>query len=119
MMQLSRGRYAHTRPCLEWMTKRQVMNAARRGVTVGILPELWCFRRGEVQKDPDAAAEYSASMLKLMCEWAKENKIHLCFSLVGRADVKVLYHTAYLVGPDGAIAAKYRKAHLNSAEREW
>ena len=47
MMQLS---FVHTRKCTEWMTRRQVSYLKRQGGHVGVLPALWCFRRGEVEQ---------------------------------------------------------------------
>lgn len=114
MMQLSR---IHTRQCTEWMTLRQVAYAAKRGAKLGVLPQLWCFARGEVEKDPSAAAEYSAKVMPQMLQAAKEKNMFLCFSLVELAASK-LYHTAYLIGPSGELT-KYRKAHLNAEERQW
>lgn len=115
MMQLSR---VHTRECTEWMTTRQVAYAAKRGAKLGVLPQLWCFARGEVEQDPQAAADYSETVLKIMLDAApKGNGLFVCFSLVERDGGK-LYHTAYLIGPSGLVA-KYRKAHLNSTERPW
>jgi len=115
MMQFSR---THTRQCSEWMMKRQVVYAKRRGAELGVLPELWCFKRGEVALDPKAAAEYSASVLELMLACAKEQAMHLCFSLVEAGEGGSYFHSAYLVGPDGVVA-KYRKAHISSSERGW
>lgn len=114
MMQLS---HVHTRKCTEWMTKRQINYAKRRGATLGVLPELWCFRRGEVQADAAEAAAYSAQVLELMLAAAAEDQLYVCFSLVEAAEDR-LYHTAYLVGPEGVVG-KYRKAHLSDAERHW
>jgi len=115
MMQLS---FVHTRKCTEWMTRRQVKYAKKRGADIGVLPELWCFRRGEVAADPQEAASYSAKCLGLMLDAAKEEHIHLCFSLVEEPIVGESYfHTAYLVGP-GGVVAKYRKAHIDKNE-QW
>merc|ERR1719375_614468 len=111
--------HVHTRQCTEWMMKRQATYAAKRGAAVGVLPELFCFQRGEVLADPAAAATYSAAVLDVMLATAKEAAIHLCFSLVERDADGKLYHTAYLVGPEGTEVGKYRKAHLSSAERAW
>mmetsp|Transcript_8570 Transcript_8570/g.18695 ORF Transcript_8570/g.18695 Transcript_8570/m.18695 type:complete len:794 (-) Transcript_8570:114-2495(-) len=114
MMQLSR---THTRQCTEWMTRRQISYAKRRGAMLGVLPELWCFRRGEVENDPKEAAQYSAQRVEAMVAAAAEESMHLCFSLVEEDDGKH-FHSAYLVGPAGVIA-KYRKAHLSSSELKW
>mmetsp|Transcript_72376 Transcript_72376/g.172453 ORF Transcript_72376/g.172453 Transcript_72376/m.172453 type:complete len:802 (+) Transcript_72376:99-2504(+) len=114
MMQLS---YTHTRECTEWMTQLQVKYAARRGAQIGVLPQLWCFKRNEVADDAAAAAQYSGKMLEKMKTWARDAGIQVCTTLVEESEGK-RYHTAYLVGPEG-IVAKYRKAHLTSGELTW
>jgi len=116
MMQLSR---VHTPECTEWMTKRQVSYAARRGAVLGVLPELWCFRRGEVAKDPGAAARYSCKALEFLLAASKEHNIYLCTSLVEADSEGKLFHTAYFISPEVGVHGSYRKAHLNSAERAW
>lgn len=114
MMQFS---FVHTREATMWMTLRQVAYAKKRGAVVGVLPELWCFERDQVARDPKAAAEYSQEVLAKLLASAQEHGIHLCFSLV-EAEGEKLFHSAYLIGPQGLVA-KYRKAHLNSSERAW
>lgn len=114
MMQFSR---VHTRQCSEWMAKRQIAYAKRRGAALGVLPELFCLARGEAEKDPRGSAEYCASVLEQLLAAAKEQAIHLCCSLVEAAEGKI-FHTAYLLGPEGVVA-RYRKAHLSDAERAW
>jgi len=115
MMQLSA---THTKQCTEWMTQRQISYASRRGAVVGVLPSLWCFRRGEIAQNPTAAAEYSAEVLKKVLSWAQESSLHVCFSLVEK-DGDKLYHTGYLAGPAGSVLVKYRKTHLNTEELAW
>lgn len=115
MMQLSR---VHTRQCTEWMTKRQLSYAKRRGATVGVLPELFCFKRDEVGQDPKSAAEYSATVLEMLLAAAEEHSLYICCSLVEAGPAGQFYHTAYLLGPRGPVT-KYRKAHLNSSESAW
>lgn len=121
MMQLSAGANAHTRKCLEWMVTRQVEYAARRGAQAGLLPELFCFRRGEVAKDPAAAAEYSAHIRDLLAELSKKHKLWLSTTLVERgAEAGKLYHTAYLFeAGTGAVKGTYRKSHLSRDEPSW
>lgn len=122
VMALSRH---HTRKCLEWQTARQVDHAKRRQAAFGVLPELFCFSRGEVDDgiaaDPAAAAVYSASVLKLMQGYALQHAIWLAFSLVeGSEDGShVFYHTAYLIDAKGGIYGTYRKAHLSRSELTW
>lgn len=112
MMQLSR---IHTRDCTEWMTQRQVSYASRKGAVLGVLPSLWCFRRGEVEEDTAGAASYSSQVLEKVKAWSKESSIHICCSLVEQDGAR-FFHTGYIVGPEGTILLKYRKAHLNSKE---
>ena len=114
-MQLSA---THTRQCTEWMTQRQVSYAARRGAMLGVLPALWCFRRGEVEKDPVEAAVYSSEVLKKLQSWCKESCLHVCCSLV-EEEAGSRYHTAYLIGTEGTVLQKYRKTHLNRSETSW
>ena len=114
-MQLSA---THTRHCTEWMTQRQISYAARRGAVLGVLPALWCFRRHEVERDPTGAAAYSSEILKKVQSWCKESSLNLCCSLV-EADSGARFHTAYLIGADGAVLQKYRKTHLNRSESSW
>eukprot|EP00971_Amphidinium_carterae_P112894 2235765-Amphidinium_carterae.1 len=71
MMQISR---THTRECTEWMTELQVKYAAKRGAQIGVLPQLWCFKRGEVAADVAGAAEYSLRMLERLKAWARESQ---------------------------------------------
>merc|ERR1719235_1863743 len=92
MMQLSR---IHTRKATEWMMARQVDYASRRGAQAGLLPELFCFRRGEVAADPKEAAEYSKHIAGLIAELARKHNMWLATTLV-ESDGGNFYHTAYL-----------------------
>jgi len=115
MMQLS---MYHTRLCTEWCAKKQIDIASRRKADIGVLPALFCFEQGEVAKDVVSAAKYSMEIMKLLSEAAKAGSIRVAASLVEEEGAKY-YHTAYLYGPDGVVEHKYRKAHLNRAERAW
>jgi predicted amidohydrolase len=44
--------------------------------------------------------------------------LHIVAHLVESAD-GAYFSTAFLIAPDGTVAARYRKAHLNTAERGW
>eukprot|EP00434_Breviolum_minutum_P015560 symbB.v1.2.013703.t1/scaffold974.1/size359025/10 len=112
MMQLSA---THTKQCTEWMMQRQVSYAARRGAVLGVMPSLWCFRRGEVAADVRAAAKYSGEVLEKLKAWAKDAAICLCCSLV-EEEKEAFFHTAYLVGSAGSVLGKYRKTHLGRGE---
>lgn len=118
VMQLSRH---HTRKFVEWAVERQVDYAGRRGAHLGVLPELFCFNRDELQamgSKPTEAAAYSATILSLLCAAAKKHSIWLCFSLVEEASGK-FYHTAYLADKKGEVHGKYRKAHPSGSDAAW
>lgn len=119
VMQISRH---HTRACTEWQTTRQIQYAAARGAHLGVLPELFCFTRDEVDSgiasDPLAAATYSAHVLALLTAACAELALWLCVSLVERADDKY-FHTSYLIDRKGTLAGTYRKAHLARSELVW
>jgi hypothetical protein len=78
VMQISRH---HTRACTEWQTTRQIQYAAARGAHLGVLPELFCFTRDEVDSgiaaDPLAAATYSAHVLALLTAACAEHALWL------------------------------------------
>jgi predicted amidohydrolase len=118
MMQLSSGAAAHTRQATEWMLRRQVTYASRRNAQAGLLPELFCFRRGEVASDPAGAAEYSKHMAAVLSELSHEHKIWLSTTLVEKGEGDQYYHTAYLWEPSGALKGSYRKSHL-SRDETW
>lgn len=105
----------------EWTLARaanQIAYAAKRGVQFGVFPELFIHRPGEVEAAPADAAELSAKALDVVTRAAGEHGVWVAVNLVER-DGDAFYSTAYLIDADGAINAKYRKAHLNERERTW
>jgi predicted amidohydrolase len=104
-----------------WTIKRalgQITYSASRGITLGIFPELFCFRPGEVTKDPQAAAKLSAEVLAKIQATAAEVSMWVVVSLV-EAEGTAFFSTAYLISNTGEIAGFYRKAHLGETERAW
>jgi predicted amidohydrolase len=105
----------------DWTITRaiaQIAYAASRNIQLGVLPEMFCFERGEVQADPRAAAEVSAAVLVRLRDAAASHGIRVVAHLV-EADGDLLYSTAWLIGPDGATELRYRRAHLTPDESEW
>lgn len=96
----------------------QIRHAADRGVALGVFPELFCFRPGEVAADPAAAADLSAEVLAEVRAAAAETGVWVVVNLV-EADGASFHSTAYLIAGDGAVHATYRKAHLSEDERAW
>jgi predicted amidohydrolase len=116
MMQLSR---IHTRKATEWMCARQVDYASRRGAQAGLLPEMFCFKRGEIVADPQEAAEYSLVVANQLSDLARKHNIWLATTLVESLGGE-FYHTAYLwEGGTGSLRGSYRKTHLSRDERLW
>ncbi|KJF23680.1 carbon-nitrogen hydrolase family protein [Rhodococcus sp. AD45-ID] len=105
----------------EWTIQRaigQIAHAAKQGAQLGVLPELFCFKPGEVDTDPAAAAATSTEVLSRIRAAATEHSFWVAVHLVAR-DGDAFYSTAYLIDADGEIALEYRKTHLDTAESLW
>ena len=100
-------------------TVGQIKYAASRGAQLGVFPELFPFKRGEVAKDPEAAAKLSTDLLSKVQEATKEaGSMWVVASLVEK-DGTSFYSTAYLISNAGEIVGKYRKVHIGEEERSW
>jgi predicted amidohydrolase len=105
----------------DWTITRalgQIAHAARQGATLGVLPELFCFRPGEVAEDPAAAALVSRRVLDQIRESAREHRLWVVVHLVEREGT-AFYSTAYLIDARGEVTFTYRKTHLDTAETGW
>lgn len=96
----------------------QIAFAGKRGVQLGVLPEMFCFAAGEIESDPVAAAELAETVLASITAATAAAAIHVVVNLPER-DHDRIYSTAWLIGPTGEVVARYRKAHLNERERTW
>ena len=91
-------------------------DAARQRVDLVVLPEtVTCTGNGLSYVDaaepiPGPSTEYFGSL-------AKKHALHLVVGLVER-DAPLIYNTAVLIGPDGALIGKYRKVALPRGEIE-
>lgn len=110
----------------DWTVTRavgQIAHAAKQGATLGVFPELFCFRPGEVAADPAKAAAYSKGALETIQAACAEHGLWVVVNLVESsesAEGEARFHsTAYLVDNAGEIRATYRKAHLDTAESAW
>ncbi|MFB8385709.1 nitrilase-related carbon-nitrogen hydrolase [Microbacterium sp. NPDC055910] len=105
----------------EWTLTRaamQVEYAARRGAQLGVFPELFIHERGSIEADVAAAADLSERALQIVRDAAGRHGVWIVVNLIERAGDR--YHlTAFLIGDDGEIAARYRKLHLTESERAW
>jgi predicted amidohydrolase len=108
-------------PTSDWSVTRalgQIAHAGRKGVRLGVLPEQFCFARGEIGQDPDAAARRSADVLARLATACAEASVHTVVNLVER-DGDHLYSTAFLLDATGSVAHRYRKTHLRPDETPW
>jgi predicted amidohydrolase len=91
-------------------------DAARQDVDLLVLPEtITCTGNGlsyadAAEKIPGPSTDYFANL-------AKKHELHLVVGLVER-DAPLMYNTAVLIGPDGALIGKYRKVALPRTEIE-
>lgn len=105
----------------EWTLSRavtQIGYAKTRGASLGVFPELFIHRTGSISTDPAAAAVLAEQALDALRGAAAEHGVWVVVSLVER-DGDDYFSTAYLIGGEGEIAARYRKVHLSESEREW
>lgn len=100
-------------------TVGQIKYAASRGTQLGVFPELFPFKRGEVAKDPEAAAALSAEVLSKIQEAAKDARTMWVVASLVEKEGNAFYSTAYLIDNAGMVAGTYRKAHLGDQERVW
>lgn len=97
----------------------QIKYAASRGTQLGVFPELFCFKRGEVEANPEAAATLSAEVLeKIKLATATANTMWVAVNLV-ETDGGKYFSTLYLLDNRGEVSARYRKVHLGETERKW
>ncbi|GAB3273708.1 carbon-nitrogen hydrolase family protein [Kineosporia babensis] len=104
----------------DWTITRalgQISYAATRGIQLGVLPELFCFARGEVAADPAAAAKLSTDVLGRLTEAVAGGELWVVANLV-EEEAGRYFSTAWLIGPDGVFGS-YRKTHLTDPERAW
>ena len=94
-------------------------HAAKLGVKVILLPEYALLERWAPRaEEAKATALATDSHLARASAIAARYQCLLALPLI-EANGAALYSTTFLVGPDGKIAGRYRKAHLTAEEREW
>jgi predicted amidohydrolase len=91
--------------------------AERQNVDLIVLPEtITCTGNGLTYAD--AAEKIPGPSTDYFGKLAKKHSLHLVVGLVER-DAPLMYNTAVLIGPDGAIIGKYRKVALPRTEIEY
>ena len=99
--------------------------AAQRGANLILFPEaalcgyeLDTEHSGEDQMHCRLAEPIPGPASYAMAEVAKENNIYIVFGLSERGDDGKVYNSAAVISPRG-ILGKYRKMHLNPADKIW
>ncbi|MGH6879141.1 MAG: carbon-nitrogen hydrolase family protein [Rhizomicrobium sp.] len=83
-----------------------------------VFPELFLMRRDAKAAEAQQSAQLTEKVLREFAPLAQRWNAYYVLSLVEPMDGK-LFHTAYVVGPDGKVVERYRKVHLTSAETDW
>jgi predicted amidohydrolase len=89
---------------------KMIENAADKGCSVIVLPE--CMDLGWANPAArDLAQPIPGSSSDILCQAARESKIHVVAGLTERADGRI-YDTALLISPGGEILVKHRKINI-------
>lgn len=94
-----------------WRQARAALEQAGAGeADLVVLPEMWLT--GYAYRRLDELAKRTPESLERVGSLAKHNGCFVLGSWAERGDDDHLYNTAYLIGPDGRVRARYRKVHL-------
>jgi predicted amidohydrolase len=92
--------------------------AARENARLIVFPELFLCRSNASIDELGESARSTPKVLEKFGAAAKQWGAHFVLSLVEEEGGK-LHHTAFVVGPDGKVAGRYRKVHLTDNEARW
>jgi predicted amidohydrolase len=85
----------------------------RAGADLVVLPELWPQGGFTYQRWAEDAEPLDGPTVAALSAAARELGAHVHGgSIIERAEDGALYNTSFLLGPDGALLASYRKIHL-------
>ena len=87
-----------------------VVEAARRGSDVLLLPELW-HTGYALEQAADLASPLKEGIFATMCQWAQEHALWIAGSALERRE-EGFANTAILASPTGELVGVYRKVHL-------
>jgi predicted amidohydrolase len=89
---------------------RMIENAAQEGCSVIVLPE--CLDLGWANPAAhDLAQPIPGPSSDILCQAARESKIHVVAGLTERADGRI-YDAALLISPNGQILTRHRKINI-------
>lgn len=87
--------------------------AKRRGCDVVVLPEL-SDTGYDLLRMRELASPWDGTPMKLLCHAAADLNMHIICGISEKEGERI-YNSIAVAGPDGAITASYRKAHLFSS----
>jgi predicted amidohydrolase len=98
-------------PIVERIERAAALVRGCAGADLVVLPELWAHGAWAAQRWDLTAEGLDGPVVTTMREAARAAGVHLhAGSIVERAG-DLMYNTAVLIGPDGALNARYRKIH--------
>jgi predicted amidohydrolase len=95
--------------------KRRIAAAAKRGVRLIVLPEMWST--GFANKRLKDLSETTPGVLEDLSSVAKKARLTIIGSMPEKVRGKV-YNTAHVIDRDGSVAGTYKKVHLFSLTGE-
>jgi predicted amidohydrolase len=97
----------------------QAREAARRGASLLVLPELCLCGYSSPEEARVRAVEVRSAEIRGMEQCARAVGIAICFGFAERADDGRLYNSMAFVDRGGSLRAVYRKVHLWKTESAW
>lgn len=88
---------------------------------VAVLPEFWLCGYDPTSFAEDVrktAVTLDAAVVHSLCKWASDRGIYLVPGSLPEFDQGKYFNTTLLIGPDGTIVGRHRKAHLWGIESE-
>lgn len=85
--------------------------ASDRGSSLFLLPELW-FSGYDLANSASLAVPLGQEHFSIAADLAREQRLHICGSLLCRAGDGTVRNRAVLHGPDGSLIGWYDKVHL-------
>lgn len=92
--------------------------AGKENSRIVVFPELFLARPDLSPEEARQMAAWTPRALEAFAAPAKHWGAWYVLDLVEDAG-NALYHTAFVVGPNGKVADRYRKIHLSDSEKRW
>jgi predicted amidohydrolase len=100
------------------MSELMTRVATEQPVDLIVFPELITTGYEVGPRFPELAQRVPGPTVNLVAQRAGELGVHVAFGMVTKEKVEsILYNTAVLIGPDGALIGQYNKIHLRGEER--